>query len=253
MRRIAAMFATALLAGAAALTAPAAQAAGGTAPQAAPPAPVADAVAAENCSLRYSGSGSVVGTCTGLDPEQAWTVAGMCQEFPNGVPVPSGYSSSWSTGDGVVSGVCFEGGILVWSKITFGPKPVAGPRGPITGYGNKCVDVRYGSNANGTPVQIYDCLGNAAQTWKAAVDGTVRALGKCLDVRGGVTDIGTPVQIYDCNGGGAQQWRARPDGSLFNPMSGRCLDLFAYNTGNASPIVIWDCNGAANQVWHLPA
>ncbi|SDT78633.1 Ricin-type beta-trefoil lectin domain-containing protein [Streptomyces sp. TLI_053] len=252
MRRTAALLATALLAGAAALTAPAAQAAGGAAPRATPPAPVADAVAAENCSLRYSGFG-VVGTCTGLDPEQTWTVAGVCQEYPNGVPVPSGYSSSWTTGDGVVGGVCFEGGTLVWSRITFGPKPVAGPRGPITGYGNKCVDVRYGSNANGTPVQIYDCLGNAAQTWKVAVDGTVRALGKCLDVQGGVTDIGTPVQIYDCNGGGAQQWRARPDGSLFNPMSGRCLDLFAYNTGNASPIVIWDCNGAANQVWHLPA
>ncbi|MFF7589855.1 ricin-type beta-trefoil lectin domain protein [Kitasatospora purpeofusca] len=252
MRRIAAMFATALLAGAAALTAPAAHAAGGATPQAAPPAPVAAAVAAQNCSLRFFTVG-VNGTCTGLDPEQTWVISGWCQELVDGVPYTEPLiGTGTTTGDGTAGASCIQGGNVAFAQIFFGPTPPAGPFGRITGYGGKCVDVRYGSNANGTPVQIYDCLGNAAQTWKIAANGTVRALGKCLDVRGGVTDIGTPVQLYDCNGGGAQQWQARADGSLFNPMSGRCLDLFAYSTSNASPIVIWDCNGAANQVWHLP-
>ncbi|WP_405004119.1 ricin-type beta-trefoil lectin domain protein [Kitasatospora purpeofusca] len=252
MRRIAAVFATALLAGAAALTAPAAHAAGGTVPQAAPPAPVAAAAAAANCPMTIFFSGARA-TCTGLDPEQLWTISGYCQELVNGIPVTEPLWSQGISGDGTVVASCIQGGTPAAARVVFGPTPPAGPFGRITGYGDKCVDVRYGSNANGTPVQIYDCLGNAAQTWKVATNGTVRALGKCLDVQGGNSALGTPVQIYDCNGGGAQQWQARPDGSLFNPMSGRCLDLFAYSTTNASPIVIWDCNGAANQVWHLPA
>ncbi|MFJ8429909.1 ricin-type beta-trefoil lectin domain protein [Kitasatospora sp. NPDC094019] len=250
MRRIAALFATALLAGAAALTAPAANAVG-SGPQAAPPAPVAAASPAENCSLAYRGT-SVTGTCSGLDPQQTWTVSGYCQEIVNGFPdIEPLWVASPGSGDGTIFASCIYGGTVAAAKVVFGPTPPAGPFGRITGYGNKCVTVK-DSTANGTPVQMWDCVGSTTQTWKVAADGTLRTLGKCLDVRGGVTDMGTPVQLYDCNGGGAQQWRARADGSLFNPMSGRCLDDFAYSTTNGSSIVIWDCNGAANQVWHLP-
>ncbi|MFD7416057.1 ricin-type beta-trefoil lectin domain protein [Kitasatospora purpeofusca] len=251
MRRTAALFATALLAGAAALTAPAAHAAGST-PAAGAPAAVAGS-AADNCSVTTV-AGGFSATCTGIDPMQTWAIAGTCTRYDWGLEemVYTPASTSVATGNTTSRASCLGGSNPWRGSVVFGPTVPAGPVGPITGYGSKCVDVRYGSNANGTPVQIYDCLGNAAQTWKVAVDGTVRALGKCLDVQGGNTAIGTPVQIYDCNGGGAQQWRARPDGSLFNPMSGRCLDQFAYSTTNGGAIVIWDCNGAANQVWHLP-
>ncbi|SDT78630.1 Ricin-type beta-trefoil lectin domain-containing protein [Streptomyces sp. TLI_053] len=251
MRRTASVFATALLAAAAALTAPSAHAAGSTAPRATPPAPVANAAAAQNCSITGLVYGAT-GTCTGLDPNQTWSVGGWCQAWENGFPVTKPLFGPTAVGDGTVGASCVMGGTVAFVQIVFGPTPPAGPTGRITGYADKCVDVRGGSNGNSTPVQIWDCTGAAGQQWKVAADGTVRALGKCLDVQGGRTGQGTLVQIYDCNGTGAQQWQARPDGSLLNPQSGRCLDDLGFSTTNGNQLGIWDCNGAANQVWHLP-
>ncbi|MFF7456697.1 ricin-type beta-trefoil lectin domain protein [Kitasatospora sp. NPDC008115] len=241
MRRSVTLFAAAVLAGAAAVTAPAAQAA----PAAGP---------ADKCSIANNGSG-YTGTCSGIDPMQTWSLSGTCVSYDsNGFPSYSfAWGAGWVTGNTTTSATCFMSWPAGGASITFGPIVPAGPVGPIVGYGSKCVGVKDGNTANGTPVQIWDCLGNTAQTWKIAVDGTVRALGKCLDVQGGNGSIGTPVQLYDCNGSGAQQWRPRADGSLYNPMSGRCLDDYAYSTTNGNPVLIWDCNGAANQVWHVPA
>jgi hypothetical protein len=128
-----------------------------------------------------------------------------------------------------------------------------GATGPITGIAGKCVDVRAANNANGTPVQIYDCNGTNAQQWTVGSDGSIRALGKCLDVSGGGTGNGTPVQLWDCNGTGAQQWRPQTNGALINPQSGRCLDDPNSNTANGTQLQIWDCNGTGAQQWHLPA
>ncbi|MFJ8429908.1 ricin-type beta-trefoil lectin domain protein [Kitasatospora sp. NPDC094019] len=249
MRRIAALFATALLAGAAALTAPAANAAGSGSAAGAPAA----GSAADNCSVSTV-PGGFSASCSGIDPMQTWVIAGTCIRYDWNLEemLYSPASTSLATGSTTSTAQCLAGWNPWRVSVVFGPTPPAGPFGRITGYGNKCVTVKDGSTANSTPVQMWDCGGNTAQTWKVLADGTVRTLGKCLDVRGGVTDIGTPVQLYDCNGGGAQKWQARADGSLFNPMSGRCLDDFAYSTTNGSSIVIWDCNGYANQVWHLP-
>ncbi|MFB8236008.1 hypothetical protein ACFC58_05595 [Kitasatospora purpeofusca] len=125
MRRTVAVLATALLAGAAALTAPAADAAG-SGPQVTPPAPVADAVAAENCSLSGRIT-AVVGTCTGLDPRQTWGISGYCQEIVNGFPVIEPlWSAGPGTGDGSVFASCIYGGWVASARIVFGPKPLAG-------------------------------------------------------------------------------------------------------------------------------
>ena len=40
-----------------------------------------------------------------------------------------------------------------------------GGGGQITGLAGKCVDVAGAANANGTPVQLYDCNGTNAQRW----------------------------------------------------------------------------------------
>ncbi|MFE1930906.1 ricin-type beta-trefoil lectin domain protein [Streptomyces sp. NPDC059474] len=45
--------------------------------------------------------------------------------------------------------------------------------GQITGVGGKCVDVAGANSANGTPIQLYDCNGSAAQQW--TVGGAQRA------------------------------------------------------------------------------
>jgi beta-glucanase (GH16 family) len=125
--------------------------------------------------------------------------------------------------------------------------------GPINGYGGKCVDVAGANTANGTPVQLYDCNGTAAQSWTVGTDGTFRALGKCMDVTAAGTANGTKVQLYDCNGTGAQTWQPRSDGSVVNPNSGKCLDDTGWNTANGTQLQIWDCTGGANQKWTLPS
>ncbi|MFG2904438.1 ricin-type beta-trefoil lectin domain protein [Kitasatospora sp. NPDC048286] len=257
MRRIAAVFATALLAGAAALTAPAANATeqatqGSQISQSSQTAAGANALAAASCSVGRGGNG-FVGTCSGLDPNQTWRVAGSCQSIgANGFPVFSAAYGAWATGNGTATAVCMWPAMPTSGWIVSGPAVPAGPTGQISGYASKCVDVRGGINSNGTPVQIWDCLGNANQQWKIGTDGTIRAFGKCLDVSGGNTGNATLVQIYDCNGTGAQQWQARGDGSLLNPQSGRCLDDLGFSTTNGNQLGIWDCNGADNQKWNLP-
>jgi glucosylceramidase len=123
--------------------------------------------------------------------------------------------------------------------------------GAITGYGGKCVDVRYANTSNGTPVQLWTCNGTGAQQWTIGSDNTIRALGKCLDVSGAGTTNGTKVQIWDCNGTGAQQWQ-RTGTQLVNPNANKCLDATGWSTTDGTPLQIWDCTGGANQQWQLP-
>ncbi|MET8546243.1 RICIN domain-containing protein [Kitasatospora sp. NPDC004799] len=256
MRRTAALFATALLAGAAALTAPAAGA--------------AESTTRTTTNSTVPGPGGVgsctvddaplnpVGTCTGIDPMQTWRVGVSCSgyDWTWHVPIYESSVGSWVTGSGSgTSGSCRYPLTPGLGWIQFGPAVPAGPTGQITGIAGKCLDVRGGSTANGTQTQIWDCLGNVNQTWKVGTDGTVRAVGNCLDVEGGRTGNGTLVRTWECNGSGAQKWQARSDGSLVNPQSGRCLDVRGVSSENGAVLQIWDCFGAtaANQVWHLPA
>ncbi|MEU9076483.1 ricin-type beta-trefoil lectin domain protein [Kitasatospora sp. NPDC048538] len=236
MRRTTALLASSLIAGAAALFAPA------TAAQAAP-----------SCTV-YAGPWNAVGTCTGLDPMQTWAVTASCQYWnaDHTMQLFRPAFGGFGMGDGSVSASCMVGDAVWFPRVVLGATPPAGPTGQITGYASKCVDVKGANAGNGTPVQIYDCNGSVAQKWRIGVDGTVRALGKCLDIKGGGTGNATLAQLYDCNGTGAQQWQARPDGSLLNPQSGRCLDDLGFSTTNGNQLGIWDCNGAANQKWNLP-
>ncbi|MFI2780522.1 lectin [Streptomyces sp. ALB3] len=130
---------------------------------------------------------------------------------------------------------------------TDGGQPGGG--GPVTGLAGKCVDVAGGAVANGTPVQLYDCNGTAAQKWTVGGDGTVRALGKCLDVASGGTGDGTRVQLWDCNGSAAQQWATPAARDIVNPQANKCLDVSGGSSANGSRLQIWTCTGAANQKW----
>ncbi|MEV6977168.1 ricin-type beta-trefoil lectin domain protein [Kitasatospora sp. NPDC093806] len=253
MRRIVTLLATALMAVAAALTtAPTAVA---QAAQAAPTAPTVQTVSPnENCTVRPEGYG-YRGTCSGLDPMQTWVLSISCYSYDMnnpGLPVPGPTWLSWAAGNtSTTIGSCpqFSWGV----GISFGPAPVAGATGQITGYVNKCLDVRGGSTNNGTPVQMWDCLGNVNQTWRVGVDGTIRAVGKCLDPQSGNTGNGTPVWMWDCNGAISQQWRVRADGAIINVKSGRALDVRGYDTANGAIAQLWDFNNTANQLWHAPA
>ncbi|MFF3162361.1 ricin-type beta-trefoil lectin domain protein [Streptomyces sp. NPDC003273] len=120
---------------------------------------------------------------------------------------------------------------------------------PIRGLAGKCVDVAAANSANGTPVQLYDCNGTAAQQWTVGSDGTLRALGKCLDVTSGGTADGTPVQLWDCNGSPAQKWALPAARDIVNPQANKCLDVTGNNSANGTRLQIWTCTGTANQKW----
>ncbi|MET7422713.1 ThuA domain-containing protein [Dactylosporangium sp. NPDC005555] len=124
--------------------------------------------------------------------------------------------------------------------------------GPVKGLAGKCLDVRGGSSADGTQIQLYTCQGNAAQTWTRSGQ-TLKALGKCLDVNGGSTANGAKVQLWTCNGGGNQNWAAQSDGTLRNAQSGKCLDVSGNSSADGTVVHLWTCiSGAANQKWTLP-
>ncbi|MGW7285920.1 ricin-type beta-trefoil lectin domain protein [Streptomyces sp. NPDC054847] len=126
--------------------------------------------------------------------------------------------------------------------------------GALVGLGGKCLDVAGGSSADGTPVQLWDCNGSAAQRWTIRSDGSVQALGKCLDVTSGSTADGAKVQLYTCNGSGAQQWRHEAgSGDLVNVPADKCLDASDNSSANGTRAQIWSCTGAANQKWRLQA
>jgi glucosylceramidase len=137
---------------------------------------------------------------------------------------------------------------FTWGGNQFG----GGRTGPITGLGGKCVDVAGANTANGTPVQLYDCNGTAAQVWTVASDNSIQALGKCMDVTAASTANGTKIQLYDCNGTGAQKWSVS-GGAIVNTGSGKCLDATDFSSANGNQLQIWSCTGASNQQWKVPA
>ena len=122
-----------------------------------------------------------------------------------------------------------------------------GTGGSITGLGGKCVDVAGASPANGTPVQLYDCNGTAAQRWSVGSDGSIRALGKCLDVNG--TADGSPLQLWDCNGNPPQRWAVSAARDIVNVQANKCLDATGNSAANGTRLQIWTCSGTVNQKW----
>ncbi|MFI5756688.1 RICIN domain-containing protein [Streptomyces sp. NPDC051569] len=124
-----------------------------------------------------------------------------------------------------------------------------GTGGTITGLGGKCVDVASASSANGTPVQLYDCNGSAAQRWTVGSDGTIRALGKCLDVKDNSTANGAQLQLWDCTGGPNQRWGVSGARDIVNTQADKCMDVTGNSSANGTRLQIWTCSGTANQKW----
>jgi glucosylceramidase len=137
---------------------------------------------------------------------------------------------------------------FAWSGTQSG----GAPSGAFVGLADKCLDVAGGSDADGTPVQLHDCNGSAAQRWTVQADGSLRALGKCLDVASGSTADGAKVQLYDCNGTGAQRWSYdAATNDVVNTAADKCLDVTDNSSANGARAQIWSCTGAANQKWRL--
>jgi hypothetical protein len=119
------------------------------------------------------------------------------------------------------------------------------PSGSIVGIGGKCVDVRGGGSADGTPLELWPCTGNDNQNWVLASDGTIHALFKCMTV------AGTAVQLATCTGSATQQWQLA-NGALVNPATGMCLDVTGGSSTDGTLLEIYGCTGNVNQKWTAP-
>jgi lysophospholipase L1-like esterase len=81
----------------------------------------------------------------------------------------------------------------------------------LTAYGTKCLDASGQGTADGTPVIIWTCSGQANQQWTVNADGTITGgqSGRCLDATGGGTAGGTKLILWTCHGQANQRWTLR--------------------------------------------
>jgi hypothetical protein len=72
----------------------------------------------------------------------------------------------------------------------------------------KCMDVAWGSSANGAVIQLANCSGNPAQQFRlnSAHDLVNPQADKCVDVKDESTGNGTRLQLWSCNGQDNQKW-----------------------------------------------
>ena len=112
---------------------------------------------------------------------------------------------------------------------------------------NKCLDLRDGSTANGTAIQIWDCNGTPNQQWVYDKEsGEIRYLSestKCVDIPGGNSSNGTKLWIYDCNGEQQQQWEGSGNYQWKSKLENysKCIDLNGGNMSNGTQLQIYDC------------
>lgn len=123
---------------------------------------------------------------------------------------------------------------------------------PAAGNTSLCLDVKGGSSASGTPVQLWTCNASAAQRWsydRATQRVTNTAFGKCLDVSGADVTPGTKVQIWDCNGTDAQRWTWNPETGALESARGNVLDIAGGNLAAGTTVWTWTKNGSMAQKW----
>jgi len=81
----------------------------------------------------------------------------------------------------------------------------------ITTFGNKCLDVTNGVNANGVKLQWWTCgTNNPNQQWIFAPEGLDSVLqwsntNKCVDITNGITTDGNQLQIWECSSNNPNQ------------------------------------------------
>ncbi|AKU99147.1 putative secreted hydrolase [Labilithrix luteola] len=118
-----------------------------------------------------------------------------------------------------------------------------------------CLDVQWGSAANGTPVWLWPCTGSVAQQWSYnSSTRQLTAMGKCLEFAAPVVQ-GSQLQIWDCNGSFQQRWSVVPyeDGTWgFSPVAfanfvGFRMDLVKNVAVAQQPLWAWPTNSSSAQ------
>ncbi|TFK97697.1 ricin B lectin domain-containing protein [Pterulicium gracile] len=133
----------------------------------------------------------------------------------------------------------------------------------LAGNSNKCLDVRGGVVANGTPVQITTCTGAASQKWVIRRGkGQIKLSGTnfCLDATDPNPANGTGLKIWQCyddliaqrwfyDGVTKEIWLNNDNDEVGG---GGCVDLADGNTTNGRQVQMWSCGGGnPNQKWNI--
>lgn len=127
--------------------------------------------------------------------------------------------------------------------------------GEVHGIGSgRCLDVRADNTTNGTPVQIYDCSGGAAQAWtynESSRTLSVHGGTKCLDA--GAATAGLGLRIWDCSGAANQQWTFNSNRTL-SLANGLVLDVQSGSMVNQALAVLSAAvAGKTSQMWSRPS
>ena len=142
------------------------------------------------------------------------------------------------------------------SGVSGGTTPPPPNGSPLHAVGaGKCLDDPNSTTTLGTQQQIYDCNGQANQTWthNSSNELTVTVGGStlCLDANNKGTSNGTKAILWSCNGQTNQQWTLNSNGTVTGVQSGLCLDVTGAATADGALVELWTCNGGSNQQWTL--
>ncbi|KAJ7506911.1 ricin B lectin domain-containing protein [Mycena galericulata] len=128
--------------------------------------------------------------------------------------------------------------------------------GPLQIFGDKCLDVTNGVDADGTLLQIWTCFeDNTNQMWIPINDQSITWSGqdKCVDLTNGDLTNGNQVQIWDCTAGDDnQKWNAiaidEPTSFTIAFKENPSLCVTASANVSGAPVVIDGCQpGSAAQ------
>jgi hypothetical protein len=129
-------------------------------------------------------------------------------------------------------------------------------------YSHLCMDVAFGSTADGARIQQWDCYGGTPEQWRLDEVSVINGVhyyafvnmnsGKCLDVPNGSTAAGVELQQWPCWSGDMQQWALYSAGNgsvtIRNLKSGLCVDVKNWG-GAGAALQQWYCNNLSVQTW----
>jgi hypothetical protein len=191
-----------------------------------------------------------INTCDG-DPYEEWHLTandevvnetGECLEAPSTTELTQ-----------LVTGLCASSPVpdQQWSSPYDRPTASGAITSQIT-TAKLCVDDTSNSTTNNNKIQIWACLGDAAQDWTIESNGQIEINGKCMATDANGTSNGTTIVLYTCEGDTNAEWVERSNGTIVNIRSGTCLDDPSATTTNGTQLQIWACDGDIQQQWNLP-
>jgi beta-glucosidase len=115
---------------------------------------------------------------------------------------------------------------------------------------NLCISDAGAGTANGTKIQIWQCIADAAENdWTVEPDGTLRIFGSCLVPQNAGTADGTLIVLWSCEGEASQFWTERSDGTFVNKTSGTDLVDPNSSTTNGTQLTLLHYNTSPAEEW----